>query len=258
MLFLTLTHAALSGGLRTSRGLFPFFGSWVSFRVRDNHQTLRARLCEISSRVWGLLCVYCIVYTQLFFMIWVHWNILSNFSGCSCPILNLLYNYICLFISFPTTYSKLSYCKNSRSKRNAKSWKRWIGFSSWLGFAQTYFAISRAAVFWFFWFFRKIIKFVFSLAFQHHIPNCYTAKSCKATAKECEKSKTMARGGMMQGAEWEALEPVSNPYGRRPRETTCFCIPLLQAASFKNQELVLTFLTLLSPGSCTPFLGILL
>ena len=55
------------------------------------------------------------------------------------------------------------------------------------------------------------------------------------------KVKNYGQGGMMQGAEWEALEPVSNPYGRRPRETTCFCIPLLQAASFKNQDLVLTF-----------------
>ena len=47
-------------------------------RVRTTRRTLQARLCEVSSRVWGLLCTYCIVHTWLFF---------RDFSGCICPIL---------------------------------------------------------------------------------------------------------------------------------------------------------------------------
>ena len=57
-----------------------------------------------------------------------------------------LYHQIRLSISFPTPYSKLFYCKNSRSygEKKTESRKRWLGFSSFFGFVQTYFAISRA------------------------------------------------------------------------------------------------------------------
>ena len=47
----------------SSRGLIAIFGSWVRLRVRTNFWTLRARSCEVSSRVLELLSTYCTVYS---------------------------------------------------------------------------------------------------------------------------------------------------------------------------------------------------
>ena len=126
------------GGL-TSLGLIAFFGSWV----RTNFWTLRARPRELSSRVLGLLSMYCTVHMWLFFTIWIHSNTFCNFSGRSHLIFKCLILYI--FISFLTPYSKLFYDKNSwrYSEKKKESLIKWLGFSSEFGFIQTFKNISR-------------------------------------------------------------------------------------------------------------------
>ena len=81
---------------------------------------------------------------RLFLIFWIRSNIFRNFSGCRLLIR--------LSISFPMPYSKLFYCKNSRryGEKKTESRKWLLGFSSFFGFVQTYFAISRAVGFRFF------------------------------------------------------------------------------------------------------------
>ena len=65
------------------------------------------------------------------------------------------------------------------------------GFSSFFGFIQTFFAVSRAVGFRFLPGYSspifKCFRFVFPLAFQHRIPNCSTTKTHEATSKTRHK-----------------------------------------------------------------------
>ena len=111
-----------------------------------------------------------------------------NFSGYRRPIL-FLYHYICLSISFPMPYSKMFYCKNSRryGEKKTESRKRWLGFSSFFRFVQTYifrdFSDCRRSIL----ISETVIRFEFLLAFQYRIQNYSTAKTREDIAKRKRK-----------------------------------------------------------------------
>ena len=88
-------------------------------------------------------------------------------------------------------YSKLFYCKNSWRYGEKKTWsQKWLlSFSSFFRFIQTYFAISWTVGVDF-----NFIRFVFSLAFQRYILNCFTAKTYKDIAKWKRKVENNGKG----------------------------------------------------------------
>ena len=123
----------------------------------------------------------------LFFIFWIRSNIFRDFSGSRRPIFNCFYIIRFVFsLAFQRRIRNCSTAKNSRrySEKKLESRKWWLGFSSFFGFVQTYFAISRAVGVRFLIF---IIIFVFSLSFQRHIRNCSTAKTCEDIAKRKRK-----------------------------------------------------------------------
>ena len=117
--------------------------------------------------------MYCSLHTQTpFFHNLDRFNLFRNFSGCRCPI---------LLFSFPTPYSKLFYCKNSRSydKKKMTSRKRWCGFSTRFGFVQTYLAISRAVG----------IQFCLSIGFLTPYSKLFYCKN----SRSCDEKNTTSR-----------------------------------------------------------------
>ena len=72
-----------------------------------------------------------------------------------------------------------------------ESQKLLLGFSSFFGFVQTYFAISRAVGIRF----LIVIRFVFSIAFQRRIGNCSTAKTREDIVKRKRKVENDGKGG---------------------------------------------------------------
>ena len=87
------------------------------------------------------------VENRLFFIFWVRCNLLRDLSGSRRPIFK--YFYIIRFV-FPLAFQRrIRNCSTANicaatTKNKTQSRKRWLGFSSFFGFAETYFEISQA------------------------------------------------------------------------------------------------------------------
>ena len=132
--------------------------------------------------------------TRIFFLIWVCWNLLRNFSGSRRPIFKCFD--IIRFV-FPLAFQRhIRNCSIAKTCPSTTKTKQKVendgkGYvwanpnheekQSWFGFSQTFYKIFRAVVSRFF--FIDIIRIVLPLAFQSHILNCSTAKNCDVTVK---------------------------------------------------------------------------
>ena len=142
----------------------------------------------------GLLSMYCTVHIRLFFIFWIRANLFRDFSGCRRMIFKC-FNII-RFV-FPLAFQRrivlLRKLAKLQQKENGKSnTMSRLFFSFWIH-ANLFQDLSgcRGPIFKYFY----IIRFIFSLAFQRHILNCYTTKTRQATAKTRHKVKNDGEGG---------------------------------------------------------------
>ena len=110
----------------TSCGLIPFFGSWVSFRVRNNFQTLRARQCKIISRVRVLLCIHSTVHGWLFFTIGFAETYYTISLAVGVQFIYTVYIYIIRF-AFPLAFQHhIPTCSSAKTPEATAKRIRWF------------------------------------------------------------------------------------------------------------------------------------
>ena len=130
-------------------------------------------------------------------MIGIRSNVFRDFLGCRCSI---LISEIVIRFGCPLAFQ--CHIPNYSTAKLAKIWRKENGKLKMI-----------ARLFFIFWIrsniFRDflgcrcsilisetIIRFVFPLAFQSHIPNCYTVKTREATVKTRQKVKNDGKGGV--------------------------------------------------------------
>ena len=123
---------------------------WLLSKAEGKDQFLNltsVRPHEVSSRILGLLSMYCTVHMLLFFIFWICSNIFGDFSVCRHTIFKCFDTIRFVFpLAFQCRIPNFSTTKTCKwySEKKTESQKRCIGFSLFFVFFQTNFTISRA------------------------------------------------------------------------------------------------------------------